>query len=600
MPFDTVAKQSQDLGLSGRIVRQALAGICLVVVLTACGGGGGGGGAGGGGGGSGPSFSVSTHSLSFSASGAAAPTPSPQTVTGTVTGTASGTLYIVVNVTGPAVASVSNFSVSGNSGQASVSVKLPSSLGFGTFASTLTVHACLNDPTCATGELSGSPQTINVSYDIASPTLADVAMPHVIAAGMTGSVVLRGSGFTGTTAVSFGATAAASFTLVSDSMIRATYPASLTPGPQAITLTGSQQAFSGQVVAVGPQAYAAATLTYPSMPQRIAALVFDAQRQVLYVGADGWPDSGASQIWIYAYASGAWGSPAVIAAPELVDLSLSPDGSKLYALTATSIEVFDAANPTGSPPATLPAPFTSPTGPSLLHFALTNDGNALVETGIYGGTTVADTYLYSFASATFSDLGNTTQLQSASDRTIGNLVASGDGSLVMATQNAANGPSPAIFSYAAVSGIISPFTGPRDQFGQPWSQIGYVPMAIDTAGDRIVLTSDNNSWVLDGGADVLGALGVNSVQAWVDIVNPQGTRVYELRADAGLTAAATLHTFDLTAAPTGLPAAYPEIGAPVTQPIPSATQVLRTAITPDGATLFIAGDAGVAVIPAPN
>src|SRR5215472_16910957 len=283
MPFDTVAKQSQDLGLPGRIARQAFVGICLVAQLTACAGGGG-----GGGGGSGPSFSVSTHSLSFSASGAAAPTPSPQTVTGTVTGTAAGTLYIVVDVTGPAVASVSNFSVSGVSCQASVSVPLPSSIGFGAFASTLTVHACLNDPTCKTGELSGSPQTIEVSYNIASPSLSDVAMPHVIAAGMTGSVVLRGNGFTGTTAVSFGTTAAASFNVVSDSMIRATYPASVTPGPQAITLTGSKQAFSGQVVAVGPQAYAATTLTYLSAPQRIVALVYDAQRQVLYVGADFW------------------------------------------------------------------------------------------------------------------------------------------------------------------------------------------------------------------------------------------------------------------------------------------------------------------------
>ncbi len=42
------------------------------------------------------------------------------------------------------------------------------------------------------------------------------------------------------------------------------------------------------------------------------------------------------------------------------------------------------------------------------------------------------------------------------------------------------------------------------------------------------------------------------------------------------------------------------LGTGVAQSIPSTTSpTLRTAVTADGKTLFIAGDAGVAVIPAP-
>src|SRR6266699_1154774 len=219
MPFDPLTALPRDVRFQKPSGRLGVAGIWCVAMLVACGGGSGGNG-GASGVGSGTTFSVGTHSLSYGASGPTASTPAPQTVTGTVTGTLSGTLYIVVDVAGPAVANVSSFSVSGNSGQGSVSVQLPSALGIGTFTSTLTIHACINDSTCTTGELNGSPQVVNVSYTISAPPIADTVMPHVVASGISGSVVMRGSGFTGTTSISFGATPATSFTVVTDSLIQ--------------------------------------------------------------------------------------------------------------------------------------------------------------------------------------------------------------------------------------------------------------------------------------------------------------------------------------------------------------------------------------------
>jgi hypothetical protein len=132
----------------------------LSILATGCGGGGGGASAG-------PTFSLSTNTLTFTAQNQNAPTPASQTITGTVSGGGSGTLYIIINPTGPAVSSVTNPVITPpSSGHASVNPASPASLGIGTFASTITVTACLNDSTCATGQLAGSPQIVNVTYTI--------------------------------------------------------------------------------------------------------------------------------------------------------------------------------------------------------------------------------------------------------------------------------------------------------------------------------------------------------------------------------------------------------------------------------------------------
>lgn len=91
--------------------------LAVMLLLSACGGGGGGGGSQ-----VTPTFSVGTSSLKFSAAGPSSTTPAGQSVNATVTGTLSGTLYILVQVSGMAVANVSQFAVSGNTGSATVSL----------------------------------------------------------------------------------------------------------------------------------------------------------------------------------------------------------------------------------------------------------------------------------------------------------------------------------------------------------------------------------------------------------------------------------------------------------------------------------------------
>ncbi len=110
-------------------------------------------------------LSVSPKSLTFTATGPDGPTPPPQTVTGTVAGFSGSTLYIPIVGSGAAIGSISNvFLTSPTTGQAQVSVPSPASLEIGTHKGVVTVRACTSNIDCSSGNLSGSPQTIDVTY----------------------------------------------------------------------------------------------------------------------------------------------------------------------------------------------------------------------------------------------------------------------------------------------------------------------------------------------------------------------------------------------------------------------------------------------------
>jgi hypothetical protein len=156
-----------------------------LALLQACGGGGSGGGSGGGGGGgnggSSASITVSPSSLTFIASGPNAPAPASQTITGTVSGVSSGTLYITVVGSGGAISNISSVRLtSDTTGEATVSVPVPSSLGVGSHTGTITVRACLNDPNCSGANLRGSPATINVTYHVAAVTPSPTSLSYTI------------------------------------------------------------------------------------------------------------------------------------------------------------------------------------------------------------------------------------------------------------------------------------------------------------------------------------------------------------------------------------------------------------------------------------
>jgi hypothetical protein len=173
--------------------------VLLVVCLATLGGCSGGGGGGGGGTPQG-TITITDRTLTFEALGLSATTPPPQTVTATVTGVSPPeTLYIVIKVTGPAVSSVGNITVTGTTtGQATVYPQGQSALGVGTFSSTLTVVACTTDPQCSSTQLNGSPITINVTYKIDGIASSPASLAYAIgnspvSTDYTGSFNLSGN-----------------------------------------------------------------------------------------------------------------------------------------------------------------------------------------------------------------------------------------------------------------------------------------------------------------------------------------------------------------------------------------------------------------------
>jgi hypothetical protein len=116
------------------------------------------------------------------------------------------------------------------------------------------------------------------------------------------------------------------------------------------------------------------------------------------------------------------------------------------------------------------------------------------------------------------------------------------------------------------------------------------PAVMDSSAAKRIVYNGTTNAVYDSNYALLGAIpGAVRVLA----INRLGTKVYALNQDN------TLHTYDLTATPTS--GNYPEIGTGSVQTVPasSSTIAVRLEVAPDGDTLFLTGDTGVAIIPAP-
>lgn len=528
-------------------------------------------------------FSVSTNQLTFSASSPLAARPAAATLTGTVTGnlSQSGILYILVSVSGQAVSSVSNFSISGTTGQATVTPALPYDLGQGNFSGAITVRACLNSPTCASGELAGSPQVINASYTVALPTPGDSVMPHVIVSGSAGQVIVRGHGLSTATSVSFGTTPATSIAVVSDTEIRAQYPASLPVQTLPISINGGSISFSGSVVVLSSQTYSAQALSLPEPPSRILTTLYDMERRAFYVVIK--PATGAAnQLWRYRYSGSAWvTTPDVLPITNAQDVKLSNDGSRVVALTNTSVIELDPSTSASLRTITGPFPAPAATGsPYLKAFAFANDGNAVVATGAVGINGNAVTYMYSTAAGMFiTALPASYNLYSSDTDGSPLLQSSADGSVILAGQN---GISPATFYQYSPRTLVlrsTPIT------------TGSATLVIDATGaKRVIHYLGGAGQVYDANNVLLGTTAGNNIEALA--IDRAGTRLYTYNTDN------TLHVYDLT---TSTNSAYPEIGSGSSVTGLKSVMLfgVRMELTPDGKTLFLIGDGGLRVLPAP-
>jgi hypothetical protein len=585
------------------ITRAGAAGL-IACVVAGCHGGGDGSSTSSGGGAQ--QVNVSPANVAFTAAAPGSPLPPAQSVLVTLIPN-SGQLFFRPVVTGTAVGSIDNITMQGPT-QARITIRpaLPSVLGVGRHVGVITVLVCNTDVSCSGQQVAGSPVTINVAYQVGTvaPPPESLA-PSVGAAGVPGDVVLRGTGFTPVTSVSFGATPAISFTVMSDSEIRASYPALLS-GTLGISLNGGGVPFGQSLTLVPAGTLAAATLTYPALPQNMRGLAFDAVNQALFVGSGSVTPTN-NQVLRFAFVAGAWqGSPLQPSAtvPNLRNLTLSLDGTRLLALTDTTVTELD--------PATLATLATRPrttdgstTSDSFLKgIVATNDGQAFIvsSSGSFG-----EDWLYAVAARTFS-----VPLATFTFPEIG---GPDNGTRAVLVQS---GVTQAVQQYNAFTGLVSPTSLVLAHLHPVADRAENINLpAFDRNGNHMLVAGVSGGGtvhaVYDANFDELGRvpsselLAGNIVNTAAYAISPDGTRAYILQIG---TSVCRVRAFDLTAPP-GPGAQFPEVvvtGFPINLsannlspncPASGFDTPIRILLNPPGDTLFIAGSQSIRVVRVP-
>lgn len=493
---------------------------------------------------------------------------------GIVTGmSSSGTLYITVAADNPhGFFTVSNVTIIGNTGQMYVIPAAPSSVPPGNYQGSITVTACLNDPSCKTGELAGSPQVIPVSFDIGTGVDGDTVTPHVVPANTAGSVVLRGTGFIGATSVSFGSVAATSMTVVSDTEIDASYPA-LPAATYPVTINSGSISDTASLVAVSSPAFTQALIPYPASlaGQTPSEIEYDPQRAALFVlFQSGNVDNATMSATLlrYAFDGSSWGGPTQISMANLEQVHLSPDGSHVLGLVSPNVDNISMVelDPVTLAQTNVTTGSGNNPGDVACGFALANDGNAIVSFQVGSG----------FAGLVFGSFSRT--FTPMSDGGGCGPVASGNGVVVELGGTQSNHEfltsSETVVDSGAAAGAGT---------------------SADFAGDRI----------LSGSVQTQGGQILGWVVADGSVINSAGTRAYGYTVNAGSgTCTPTFSTFDLTATPTAVQYSsqspvFPVLGTPITVPSGGceSAEPYRLTITPDGNTVFIARNDGVLVQP---
>jgi hypothetical protein len=552
-------------------------------VIAACSGGG------GGGGGTPPQFVVSPTSLSFSAAGPNDATPPSQAITATVNGVSANTLFVRVVVTGPAVTAVDTLVITGpSSGRMSVHVAAPATIGPGSHASVITVTACTTDINCSGAQLTGSPATINVAYQVgAVPPPPDAVAPSVSAANTEGDVIIRGHGFTPGTLVSFGGTPAVSSTFVSASEIHARYPV-LPAGTYPVSLSGGAT-FNASLLLVA-DTLASQTLEYPIPPQNMRGLAYDARNRALIVGTS-FSTPSSNQVLRYAF-NGTWQTtPAIAPLANLRDLTLSLDGARLLAITDAAL--FDMHPVSLAQQASTPKTTnTSTPGDEYLKaIVATNDGQAVVlSSAVTGG--FGPLRLYDIARRTFSAPRDTFFHANG---------GGGDNGARVLFMDGFAGPS-AVHQYSASSGLVTTTTFQIQHNNPIPGQVENInPPVFDRNGSHILFAGFNGGQfyaVYDSNFAELGRLPSGDLTATTAAytLSPDGTRAYILEIGTSL---CRVRGFDLNSS-AGPGVQFSPIGATIDLmpdcPATSADRPIRMLLDPTGTTLFIAGNLRVGVV----
>jgi hypothetical protein len=397
--------------------------------------------------------------------------------------------------------------------------------------------------------VSGATRTVPISLDLALPGV-DYVAPAVAYAGEQREVILRGRGFLQRSLppVRFGGEAATSVSVLGDTELRAVPPA-LAAGRHRVTISNGlalERSRPELVVRERPTHAFAALAGDGTLPS--GHLVYDAERDAVlgsrsYNSIDP-PAATISTVSRYTRdgATGAWTRTTRLF-PQLLDIALGPDGHDLLVACKSELQLVDPVTLDTRAIVELPRPLGETTG----QLAVLNDGRvALRDLG----------QTYSLLTGEFAPI----PVRGAA------FEASPDGRRIL-MGGFGSGPTELAW-YDAGPDLLSTLVVPDGLFS----------VSLSNSGARAVISGV----VRDAGLARLGTLPVT-----ISSVSPDGTRAFAM--DFGPT---RVRVFDLT----GRGPTFPEL-----TPITPADDPLaaRLAVSLDGRTLFLFGQAFFLVLPVP-
>ena len=418
-------------------------------------------------------------------------------------------------------------------------------------------------------------RTVPVTLNINARGVNFVA-PYVAIDGVGGNVIIRGHGFTGVTGVSFGGTPGSGFNFVSDTEIRVTHPA-LAAGTYPVNVTGGPaRPTRANLVVISPPALAADAITRQLPRGGVGNLIYDAQRQALYL-----MDADNTRIERYSY-TGTWvaDSFTVGGGSGNIRMALSPDGTELLKTGGSALVRYDPANFSVLGAADASSLLGLGVGTNLIAFG--NDGRAVISaSSTSAGATL---FRYDMLNQIFSGLSTQPDMANRS------IVASADGdTIVLPTfEPLAPGFERPVVTYDATAGALT------EHAAVTTSGTGHASVSRD--GSRMILVSfplsasqTTTVYNFSGGAGgTLTVHGTLPADLSAFVISPDGATAYAYFPAGG----GTVRKYNLTN-----PGAFPEIASvPAASP---GTFFNAMTISPDGGWLFLAGNERVVILQAP-
>lgn len=401
---------------------------------------------------------------------------------------------------------------------------------------------------------------------VVKPANVEFVTPYIGTAGIGGNVVIRGSGFTGVTQVTFGGTPASSVSLVSDSEIRATYPA-LGAGSYSVGVSNATQTFSGaaQLLVVGAPNYSYATLPPAGSPGfSLVDLVYDAERKAVFMSRLNYG------LQVYRFNGVGWdftGAPS----SGTFHMALAANGSDLFLTGSPQLQQM---NPATLVESLIDLSIFTGAGQTLHDIASLNDGTVVgtVQSGPVSLFNLKPTPL------TFRTLSS----QPGMSNRI--LSASGDGSRVVIVSADTSSSIP-IAIYDTGSGTLT---------NSAVNTIAASAVSQSRDGARLIITSfaltpSQLTTVYDASLNPLGVLPIDLTGVGV---TPDGSTAYAYFAGTRL-----VRKFNLNS-PNGS-GGFTEIGTGTLIPDSPGTEFAHMVFSPDGGTLFLGSDVRLIVVPAP-